>query len=324
MNSQQISNRLYKVAFKKQAQEAPLRITPTSRATARTDVAKRLMALLGIGAVTGAGVRGLTAAGDMFKDAPEDKVPTTSAPNIVSLYAPTSQAKFAGVPNMEAMPAAAAPAPPTTPQPGLLDRLSKSLGNMIPDGMTPQTSNVMANEWTMPAAALALGGGLGGGYKLTDWLLKKEHDSNKEKQLAAAKKEYQDALANQYRTAMMAKNAGDDLGINSLADRYLEEGSEKQASPSLLQFFAPTRAAENNIYQPAAGGRDNWQAIKGGVNTALLTALLGSGYATYNWTKGKDKRKVVEDALKKRQRQRQLQSPPPVLAIPKDPAENGA
>ena len=323
MNSQQISNRLYKVPLKKQAQTAPLRMTATSRQNARTAVAKRLMSLLGLGAVAGAGVRGVTAVNDMFKDSPEDKVPTVSAPNIVSLYAPQSPAKFAAIANPEVT-LAAAPPTPTAAKPGLMDTISKSLGNMIPDQMTPQTSNVMANEWTMPMAALALGGGLGGGYKLTDWLLRKEHESNKERQLDNAKKEYRDALANQYRTAMMAKNAGDDLGINSLADIYLEKGVEKRASPSLLQFFGPTRAAENTIYEPAAGGRDNWQAIKGGVNTAILTALLGSGYATYNWTKGKDKRKIMEDALKKRQRQRQLYSPPPVLAIPKDPAENGA
>jgi len=297
---------------KAQQKTADLRVTPASQQRGREQAIKQLMSLLGIGAAAGAGVRGVAGLRDMFQDSPEDTSPTAMRPNTIPLYT------GGGVPGMPKIASAASP--------GITDRVVKFLQKYIP---TPQTTQPLLNDLGMPAAALALGGGLYGGYKGLDSLLSSENKAHKQQQVDTAKEDYKKTLSSQYQQAMMAKNAGDDLGLCALADKYMAHSaanpSEKQAFlGSLIPYIPGVGPALAKSYETAVGGKDNYGAMNGAINVASLAALLGSGKATYDWAKGKDKRTMIADALKKRQRQRQQLSPAPMLAIPEGATEDGS
>lgn len=172
--------------------------------------------------------------------------------------------------------------------------------NMLPNISTTRP----LGDWWGPSAALATaGGGLVGGYALTDWLLKKEREGYRKGELDEAEKDYQQSLGDEYRAAMMAKNAGDDLGIDALYDRLQER--EKQASV-LGAMESPWSSTV---------GHDPWQQGKGWLLAAMLATGAGSGYAMYNHTKDKSKQKLLNKALQARARRRAMMSPAPPLAV---------
>ena len=282
--------------------QLPLMHTKQAMLDQRAMAVKKLLGILGTGALTGAGARGLMGFRDMFVDGPNIPRPATQLPQPIVLATPPG----ASLTDEERKRQKAAVAPPW------LDRVSTALSKFIPK---PTTTNPIANEWGMPAAAAAGVGGVYGGYKLVDWLLQKEKAKGEQNRVNAAEKDYDNALSSQYQAAMMAKNAEDALGICELADMYVAAKTalpnEKQASPSLLQLFPWF----DNVYRNAAGGEDNWQAFKGAINTAMLGTALTTGVGAYNWTKGKNKQQLLEQALRRRQQQRQALSPAPVLAM---------
>jgi hypothetical protein len=135
--------------------------------------------------------------------------------------------------------------------------------------------------WAVPAAAAAIGGGLYGGWKLTDYLLGKTRTAEQESELEEARKEYEGALAGRRKLASAA--AGPEP-LDALADLY-----EKQAL---------------------------WPEAKG---LGLLLGgglLLGSGVGGYNWARSLSAEKAIEEAVKRRQAQIAEQAPSPIMAIP--------
>ena len=62
------------------------------------------------------------------------------------------------------------------------------------DSMTSQS----AMPWAIPASFGTAAAGLYGGNKLVRWLLKKKHKAQLDSELAATKKEYEDAMLGQY------------------------------------------------------------------------------------------------------------------------------
>jgi len=176
--------------------------------------------------------------------------------------------------------------------------LAEKLAPMLPKSLGSTTKPLM-NALGMPMGVMAAGGSAYGGYKLTDWILNKEKERNQESQLGAAETDYQNALAEQYQAAMQAKQAGDDLGIDSLVDVHTDR--QKQAEGGILQ-----------------SANDAWGATSGVITTGMLLSALGSGALTYNHVRGKNKQDVLAKALKRRQMQRARYSPPPILAeVPK-------
>jgi hypothetical protein len=142
-------------------------------------------------------------------------------------------------------------------------------------------SSAWRMPWAVPAGALALGGGLYGGWKLTDYLLDKTRSAEQESELEAARKDYENALAGRRKLAAAGAVSSP---LDELADRY-----EK-------------RALWNELAGPALLG------------TGALA--LGSGIGAYNWTRSLAEDKAVEEAVRQRQAQIAEQSPSPVMAIP--------
>jgi hypothetical protein len=118
---------------------------------------------------------------------------------------------------------AAAPAAPA--KPGLLSGIAENLGHMsgvfapVVNGVEQMRGPLMGRlmgdnaatfsdiPWAWPASAAALGGGLYGGYKLTDSLFDSARKNEVDSELAAARNEYEQALNAQH----LGKQASDDL-----------------------------------------------------------------------------------------------------------------
>lgn len=183
------------------------------------------------------------------------------------------------------------------------------ISNMLPDISTTQP----LGDWWGPTAALGTGAAaLAGGYTLTDWLLDKERSSRRQTELKDSEREYQNALSDEYRTAMMAKQAGDDLGVDELYDATHDQTREKQAD-----FWS----AMESPYR-ATVGHDALAQFKGWLLAGMAATAAGTGYAMYNHTKGQSRQKLLEQAMQARARRRAAMSPSPPLAITPLPGED--
>lgn len=264
----------------------------------RLAAAKQLLTLLSAGVATGAGFRALTGARNLVTDDEIKTQPSAQLP-------PTIQIGNFG--------------PRTKIAAGVADRF-KSVGDWLTKrtadglgaiGFNPDTSKVLLNDWGLPLGVGTAGAGLYGGYRLADWLLKKEKERSVKSDLTTAEQAYRQALADQYRAAMQAKHAGDDLGITSLADHALE----KNAFFPLLEMVFGKGAVNSfgNVW-PGLGDPERFKAYKGLVHTAEGLAALGTGKVTYDWMRKKNKQELMNKALQKRQQQRALMSPSPIIA----------
>lgn len=171
--------------------------------------------------------------------------------------------------------------------------------NMLPDISTSKP----LGDWWGPSAALGTGAAtLGGGYAITDWLLSKEQKRQRQQNLEQAEQDYKQSLADEYRTAMLAKQAGDDLGVDSLYEAL--QSREKQAVD---------RDPLSALYSPL--GNDTVQQFKGWLLAGMLATGAGTGYAMYNHTSNKSRQKILDRAMQARARRRALMSPAPPLTV---------
>ena len=323
-------------SFRNLVKAAMHNVAPANQLQAQQLAAKQLMSLAGVGAMGGIGIRSLMGLRDLIQNPQVAVSPSANLPHAITVY---------GKPQHPAVTAEEEENPATLPMQKLSWQALKDFGqsalntakggiNAVGDALeaAPQqiaqtvapylpethTTKPLANEWGIPAGMLALGGGAAGGYHLTDWLLNKERNMAGNQELTDAEDEYRQALAEQYRAAMMSKGADDDLGINALADQYAarvaEHGREKQAfGMSAVKYFFPQ--VDQAYSKLPLMGYDNWEALKGGANAAMLATALGTGKVTYDWAKKQNKQELLRKALKQRQAARQRLSPPPIVAL---------
>ena len=181
----------------------------------QSDAARQLLTILGIGLAGGVGARGLSGAYSAAT-APEHAVqPSTQLPPTIHIGPQRDEKKKPRPLGL--------PAPQSLDQPKMavdksfMDPVYEAVGKILPK---VNTSKALVNGWGIPAGLATGAAGITGGYNLADWLLKKEKTVADNSELDSAAQEYQQALDEQYRTAMQAKHAGDDLGIDSLSDIY--------------------------------------------------------------------------------------------------------
>lgn len=157
--------------------------------------------------------------------------------------------------------------------PGLLNRAVSGFGARSPGDM----------PWAYPVGAAAIGAGLYGGYKLTDWLLDKTRRREVDSELEAAKRDYQAAMMGQYQEEGQKAAGADPI------DELYEESTEKRA-----------------ILGPAIG-----LGLLG-----MGTVGLASGMGAYNWARSRSKTKALEEAIRRRQEALFAQAPRPIMAVP--------
>ena len=318
-------------------QVAP-QVAPQQEAAAR-----QLLSLLGLGAATGVGVRSLRGMYDLLQRPTIGVSPSVNLPHTISVAGRPQHAnvdeqerlprlpmrKLAGAPSAPPAPAAS-PAWLTslkgafntvgTRLRGAADTAGNAVGQAVrdlPKTVAPylpesNSTSPLMNDWGIPAMGAAVAGGAYGGHSLVDWLLRKQRESAGQQDLADAQDDYQQALAEQYRSAMMSKRAGDDMGIDALADRYLPRS--KQAAPASI----PGRLGlpyVDDMYSKILSP-DTWAAGNGIANAIMAATALGAGKVTYDWAKGQNSDELMQKALKRRQLMRQQLSPPPIVALP--------
>lgn len=292
-----------------------------------------LLAIGGLGVGTGAGIRGLLALRDQMRDTTVDPfmhtslVPTPIAvpirppqkrkPTMLASMLMRRQQPADGEPSMAK--AATALLKAADPVQWIADLLPRDLPGetppLPPRDPPPTRPGPLSGRFGIPAAVLAAGGGLYGGWTLMDWLAGKNRRDSLDTMTTDSETDYQKALAEQYRAAMRAKKAEDSLGIDDVFDAVNEH--VKEASKGLIPSPDWYNSLWDGVSTPwswfGAGPRGVDQ-FRGAVDTATIAAGLGTGYMAYNWVKSRNKQKLLEKAVQLRARQRQF-TPSPFYAV---------
>lgn len=280
---------LYRQATRPAVKQAGTRgasyTTLPQQAQAKRDAFRQLITLLGLGTAAGGGARMLMGGGNLLKDTQSPMRSFSPAPPTITIPGPQEDDE-----ELEKLGVA---------KPPWWDWIAQKLPNI-------STTRPLGDTWGPTAGIGAAGGGIYGGWKLTDWLLNKEKQQQQTRDLSDAEAEYKKALADQYRAAMLAKQGDDTLGIDDLYDRYAayvqEHGRDKSAG--WWDWL--------NMPWAAVLGHDNWQGAKGALAAAMALTAGGAGTATYNWTKGRSTQKLLEKAIRQRARMRAARAPSPI------------
>lgn len=163
-------------------------------------------------------------------------------------------------------------------------RFTTAIGNTLFKGPFADRASSPENSPFFIPAAVGVGAvGVGGGWKLTDWLLQKRRKSQMQTELDDARREYQDALLS----------------------------GQKQAGADELD------AAFDVLEKRGWGVADSVNNALGGYLTAVGLATAGAGYGTYKWTKSRGQGALLNKALEERARQLWSRTQQPVYAVPK-------
>jgi len=240
--------------------------------TPEADAWNRMLATLVTGAGAGLGVRGLMGLRNMFRN--KSKVDThSSIPQSVPIrmHRSREEEKFAAE--------------------------KQAIFDARDDGGM--------NYWEWPVGVAAGGAGLLGGWSLMDWLMDKRRKSSMGGELSRAKEDYQEALSDQYSSAMMAKGASAEP---TLDDVYTHLSDQQRCEAHLEKISGIFPKSWTTAGQDAAHGA-------GGAYLTALMALTGlSGLGAYKWTRNTSKNKALDKAVRRRRRMRR--APQPVIAVP--------
>ena len=154
-----------------------------------------------------------------------------------------------------------------------------------------------------PGAYAATGvAGLGGGWKLVQWLMKQRRKSERDAEISGAKKEYASALREMY-----GEKAGEADSISVQLDAVFDS-LEKEAQPT-----PPPRGTFSGAWEGAgniASGAGEWLKEKFrvpaknyttfGVVTPMMLAALGFGYLSYKNQSQRSKAKALREAMRRR------------------------
>jgi hypothetical protein len=158
--------------------------------------------------------------------------------------------------------------------------------------------------WEMPAGVAAGAGGLYGGWKLMDWIMSKRRKQRMGSELDTAKRQYEQALKDQYSSAMMSKTAA---APGATLDAVFDKVNDPEHQAAHLEKVAFLKSITGPIDQAAKLGTNAYL-------TALMAITGGAGLGAYSWTKSRSKAKALERAVNKRRQMRA--APQPIMAIP--------
>lgn len=160
------------------------------------------------------------------------------------------------------------------------DEKQASLGNFLSGD---SASSVWGIPWFMPAVTAAGLGGTLGGYSLMNRLINKRRETDRKSEQSDAVQEFEQAMLDQ------------------------------QAAPNSIKAALDQTLA--NLKASADWGELAGRATGGA--GVLGLALAGAGaYAGYSIGKSRQKRRILESALKQRLRSRFQASPPEMIAVP--------
>lgn len=265
----------------------------------RSEALKNVLTIAGLSALAGGTIRGLVGAPYLFGTQPSGSAGTALSPATVNIPYPVVVKK-----NRK-------PAPPM---------------NVIKTSEVESQYNQI--PWYYPLLMGASLPAFYGGYKGVDYLMDRYRKSQLQADEEQARREYEQALLEGYPAAHVPKvQSAPKLASEAL----LEEGAaalEKLAAQYVQATSAPPAAP------PASGSaptpvKQAFPSIPG-LYGALATVLgLSSGALMYNYARDRSSSKLVQEAIRQRERQRWATRPPEVFAVPtpvkivkEDPEEN--
>lgn len=161
-----------------------------------------------------------------------------------------------------------------------------------------------AIPWYRPAMMLAGMGGLYGGWKGVDVVLDAQRKATREKELEEARQEFHDALFAQYdkplRTGSRAKQSDD--ARTSLCARL---GGVFDAMEKVAQAVK-SGSRLGDLTGEAAGWYGTYAALSG----------LATGALVYEQARKRQRRRILDAAIKRRERHRYYTAPPEIVAMP--------
>lgn len=163
-----------------------------------------------------------------------------------------------------------------------------------PLGLEPMMNfgtSVASKPWLGAGVVGATGAGALGGWKLVDWLSKRRRESDLNRELGTAEREYVDAIKA--------------LRGTKIAEAT-QEAIEKQANGPAP---APSGSWSQGLKNFAGGAGNLW----GG--TAALAALV-AGPTAYNFVRNNTDRRALQEAIYLRNQQQQARSPANVILVP--------
>lgn len=170
-------------------------------------------------------------------------------------------------------------------------------GNMLGD-----KAQTMADiPWYTPGVVGGLGGGLYGGYMLTDHVLDRMRRNETSSELDDAKRQYEEAIAAQFKSAALTRLASD------------YAASQTAAAPPPAPPVA-TQPVKQAIVDTAVAAMPGW--YKGLLLTLAGASGVGAFKTTYDWTNKRSPQRVLDEAVRRRQLQRIKQFPQPVFIGP--------
>lgn len=159
-------------------------------------------------------------------------------------------------------------------------------------------NSVYGIPWYIPAAGLGLAGSMYGGWKLTDWLLKKRQKAQTEDELEEAKDNYRKALLAQYTPEQLEKHSSDKL------------------AESLDKLWAMVERRSGGDLEKVAALSDLFGGALGAVGLGAGALALGTGIGTYRYIKNRSPEERLKKVIQQRKRERWLRHPPEIYAVP--------
>ena len=259
--------------------------------------------MLAVGGAAGLGARGLLGLYNMARRNLTDNPRTSYTPYspVVSEVPYPEEEENRKHAAWTPLPAPNFPPPPKPPKPprrktaGLLDTIGDETGKIFGG----EYADSMLSH---PLGPVALGGaglaGTVGGYKLMDYLMKRQNKSQRQNELAKARQEYEQALL----TQQEHKVAGEKTAAVKL-------GEELDRLADMVEKIATT-LEKQGFGQQAISKALGMYLLTGGAVGAL------TGNATYNFFKKRQPAYVLDKALKQHRREMALQRPQPIYARP--------
>lgn len=204
------------------------------------------------------------------------------------------------------------------PAPSGLDTALSKVAPYAPDTATtlPGLGRLPSTDPAQSAAyiPLILGGGAAGiygGWKLTDWLLRKNRRAAVDAQLEKSKQDYRKALNEQYE-AMLPPQAQKTAG--ALLDQTAEAMEKRGWDWPKIDVTPITK----HLRIPGGQTADDWtNRLLGTYATVAGMTALGTGVGAYNWSRNRSEAAALEKALRQRRLDRAAR-PAPVMAVAKD------
>lgn len=172
--------------------------------------------------------------------------------------------------------------------------------------------------WYYPGVTMAGVGGLAGGYKLMDYLMDKKRKADLADETEEAKAQYHQAMLDQYNPASVpAAGVVPDFPVPTKTVNPMPGAAKMSLKAAALQNDLDAMCEEVEKFAAEKQAMPGWMGQGLGAYGALASLLaLGSGTAAYKFTKDRSTNKLMEDAIKQRERERWGRRPPEIYAVP--------